>query len=203
MIGIIDYGMGNLRSVEKAFHFLGFQAELYDSPGELQKADLLVLPGVGAFCDAMNVLRRKEFDKAIKEAVTEGKQLLGICLGMQLLFDISYENGVHEGLGLLPGSIVKLPGGVKIPHVGWNSLEIKKEAPLFAGFCGCPEAYVYFVHSYYLETDAPIVAATTFYGREVPAAVQKNNLFACQFHPEKSGDTGLGILKNFGSLKGV
>ncbi len=201
MIGIIDYGMGNLRSVEKAFHYIGVKAKIITERKEIQEADKIVLPGVGAFCDAIRVIERKEFDKEIKAAVLEGKYFMGICLGMQLLFDISHENGEYNGMGILSGSVNKLDETLcdKIPHMGWNSLDIKAREPLFDGLPKKP--YVYFVHSYYLETKAPIVSATCFYGKEIQVAVQKDNVFGLQFHPEKSGDTGLKILKNFGGLK--
>lgn len=198
MIGIIDYGMGNLRSVQKAFEFLGYEAEIIDNRKDIKKADKIVLPGVGAFADAIETIRKKEFDKAIFEAVDEKKPFLGICLGMQMVFDVSYENGEYEGLGLIKGTVKRLPDTVKIPHIGWNNLDIKMREPLFKGVGESP--YVYFVHSYYLETDAPVVSATTFYGKEIQVAVQKNNIYALQFHPEKSGDIGLKILDNFGGL---
>ena len=198
MIGIIDYGMGNLRSVQKAFEFLGYEAEIIDNRKDIKKADKIVLPGVGAFADAIETIRKKEFDKAIFEAVDEKKPFLGICLGMQMVFDVSYENGEYEGLGLIKGTVKRLPDTVKIPHIGWNNLDIKKREPLFKGVGESP--YVYFVHSYYLETDAPVVSATTFYGKEIQVAVQKDNIYALQFHPEKSGDIGLKILDNFGGL---
>lgn len=198
MIAIIDYGMGNLRSVQKAFEFLGFEAVISDDPKVIEGADKVVLPGVGAFCDAIKTIREKGIDKVIYKIVEQNKPFLGICLGMQMMFDKSYENGEYEGLGLIPGEIVRLPDTVKIPQIGWNSLEIKKKNPLFEGLGD--EPYVYFVHSYYLETTAPVVSATCFYGKEIQVAAQKDNIFALQFHPEKSGDTGLKILENFGRL---
>lgn len=198
MIGIIDYGMGNLRSVEKAFQFLGFDACISDDINFLQRADKIVLPGVGAFADAIATVKKKEFDKVIKEQVNKGKPFLGICLGMQMIFDVSYENGEYEGLGLISGVVKRLPENVKIPHIGWNNLKIYKQEPLFKNLDESP--YVYFVHSYYLETDAPVVSATTFYGKEIQVSVQKDNIYATQFHPEKSGDAGLQILENFGKL---
>lgn len=198
MIGIIDYGMGNLRSVEKAFQFLGFDAQISDDIKFLEKADKIVLPGVGAFADAIDTIKKKDFDKLIKEQTDAGKAFFGICLGMQMLFDVSYENGEYEGLGLISGVVKRLPDNVKIPHIGWNNLKLYKKEPLFNGLGESP--YVYFVHSYHLETDAPVVSATTFYGKEIQVAVQKDNIFATQFHPEKSGDVGLKILKNFAEL---
>ncbi|MBO5560598.1 MAG: imidazole glycerol phosphate synthase subunit HisH [Firmicutes bacterium] len=198
MIAIIDYGMGNLRSVQKAFEYLGFEAVVTDDVSVMERAERLVLPGVGAFGDAIRTIREKGFDKVIYKAVEEKKPFLGICLGMQMVFDKSYEYGEYEGLGLIPGKIVLLPDNVKKPHIGWNNLNVKMRAPLFEGTGESP--YVYFVHSYYLETDAPVVSATVDYGKEIQVAVQKDNIFALQFHPEKSGDVGLRILKNFASL---
>ena len=198
MIAIIDYGMGNLRSVQKAFEYLGFEAVVTDDVSVMERAERLVLPGVGAFGDAIRTIREKGFDKVIYKAVEEKKPFLGICLGLQMVFDKSYEYGEYEGLGLIPGKIVLLPDNVKKPHIGWNNLNVKMRAPLFEGTGESP--YVYFVHSYYLETDAPVVSATVDYGKEIQVAVQKDNIFALQFHPEKSGDVGLRILKNFASL---
>lgn len=199
MIAIIDYGMGNLRSVQKAFEYLGYEACITEDPGMIREASKVVLPGVGAFRDAIKTLQEKKLDQEIYGAVEQKKPFLGICLGMQLLFDKSYEYGEYTGLGILPGIITKLPDTVKVPHMGWNGLDIKKKAPLFEGLP--EEPYVYFVHSYYLETDQPVVSATTFYGKEIQVAAQRENVFALQFHPEKSGDLGLGILKNFGGLE--
>lgn len=198
MIGIIDYGMGNLRSVEKAFAYLGFETVITDDPKVMEQADKLILPGVGAFKDAIKTIREKGFDKVLEQAVAKDKPILGICLGMQLFFEKSEEYGVHEGLGFLKGTIKHFADGVKVPHVGWNSLDVKMKSPLFEGLP--EEPYVYFVHSYHLETTEPIVSATTFYGKEIQVAAQKGQLFALQFHPEKSGETGLKILENFGRL---
>lgn len=198
MIGIIDYGMGNLRSVQKAFEFVGYDAKIINTPAEIERAEKVVLPGVGAFADAIRTIREKNIDKAIYKAIDDGKYFLGICLGMQMIFDKSYENGEYEGLGLIEGKVVRLPDNVKIPHIGWNDLNIKKDSPIFKGIGKKP--YVYFVHSYYLETDAPVVSATVDYGKEIQVAAEKDNIFALQFHPEKSGDIGLQILKNFGGL---
>lgn len=198
MISIIDYGMGNLRSVQKAFEFLGFDAEITDNPEKIAEADRVVLPGVGAFRDAISTLKEKELDKVIYEIVKEKKPLLGICLGMQMMFDKSYENGEYEGLGLMRGEVVLLPEGQIIPQIGWNNLNILKRNPLFEGLGD--EPYVYFVHSYRLKTYDDIVSATCFYGEDIQVAAQKDNIFAVQFHPEKSGDTGLKILKNFGRI---
>ena len=198
MIAIIDYGMGNLRSVQKAFEFVGYDAIVTDDINKIRQADKIVLPGVGAFGDAIKTIREKHIDEEIYRAVELKKPFLGICLGMQMVFDKSYEYGEHEGLGIIKGEIKLLPANVKRPHIGWNSLDIKMRSPLFEGLGD--EPYVYFVHSYFLETDAPVVSATTFYGREIQVAAQKDNVFALQFHPEKSGNTGLKILKNFGGL---
>ena len=198
MIGIVDYGMGNLRSVQKALEYVGCPAFISGDATRLARADKLVLPGVGAFRDAIATLRETGLDELIVRAVQAGTPTLGICLGMQLLFDVSYENGEYQGLGLLPGRIVRLPDTVKVPHIGWNSLQILQREPLFAGLP--EEPYVYFVHSYYLKTEAPVVSTVCDYGTVVQAAAQRDNLFAVQFHPEKSGDVGLRILKNFGGL---
>ncbi len=199
-IGIIDYGFGNLQSVTNALDFLGVASFISTDVDELKQADKLILPGVGAFKDAIDKLRETGIDKMLEEYTKAGKPLLGICLGMQLLFDSSSEFGDHKGLGLLPGNVVKFDVDLKIPHMGWNALDIKKREPLFAGLDD--EAYVYFVHSYHLVTEADVVSATTYYGKEVQVAAQKGNVFGLQFHPEKSGDTGLRILKNFASLEG-
>ena len=207
-ITIIDYGMGNLKSVQKAFTALGFDAEITNSRQVIQNAHKVLLPGVGAFKDAIGELNETGLAEAVKEAVKAGKPVLGICLGMQLLFDKGYEYGECEGLKLLPGEIVRfnqeemcLPNGeiLKVPHMGWNSLEIVKKAPLFEGLKD--GSSVYFVHSYYLQTTADIVSSYTTYGKRIAIAAQKDNIFATQFHPEKSGDVGLQILRNFGGLK--
>ena len=195
MIAIIDYGMGNLRSVQKAFEYLGNHAVITDDVSVIQKADKVVLPGVGAFQDAMKTITQKGIDKVLYDIVDSKKPLLGICLGMQMFFDKSYEYGEHKGLGILQGEIKLLPNTVKIPHMGWNSLYIQKRSPLFEGLPEQP--YVYFVHSYHLETNADIVSATTYYGKQIQVAAQKENVFALQFHPEKSGDIGLQMLRNF------
>ena len=198
MIAIIDYGMGNLRSVQKAFEYLGNHAVITDDVSVIQKADKVVLPGVGAFQDAMKTITQKGIDKVLYDIVDSKKPLLGICLGMQMFFDKSYEYGEHKGLGILQGEIKLLPNTVKIPHMGWNSLYIQKRSPLFEGLPEQP--YVYFVHSYHLETNADIVSATTYYCKQIQVAAQKENVFALQFHPEKSGDIGLKILENFGRI---
>lgn len=197
-IGIIDYGMGNLKSVSNALKYIGCETFISEDINELEKADKLILPGVGAFEKAIELIREKNIDSFLHRKHSEGMPLLGICLGMQLFFYTSYEFGTHKGLGLLKGEIVKLDVDLKIPHMGWNSIDILKEEPLFKGL---PErCYVYFVHSYHLQTDADIVSATTFYGKDIQIAAQKDNTFALQFHPEKSGDVGLQILRNFANL---
>lgn len=195
-IGIIDYGMGNLKSVEKACHYLGFDAEITAGDTKLANYDKIILPGVGAFSDAIQTLQKTGLADEIHGFIRSGRDFLGICLGMQLLFERSYENGEHEGLGILPGEIVRLDDRVKVPQIGWNSLSLRKAHPLLDGIGN--EPYVYFVHSYHVMTDADIVSATTEYGGEIQVAVQRENIYAVQFHPEKSGDTGLRILKNFG-----
>ena len=200
MIAIIDYDAGNLRSVEKAFNFLGEDVHITRDRDEILAADKVVLPGVGAFGEAMTHLKNYRLVQTIGDAVDLGKPFLGICLGLQLMFEDSEESPGVSGLGLLQGKIKKIPGhqGLKIPHMGWNSLEIRPDSRLFAGI---NNVYVYFVHSYYLSAKDPsVVAATTNYGTNIHAAVETGNLFACQFHPEKSSDTGLAILRNFAKL---
>ena len=196
MIAIIDYGMGNLKSVEKAFNHIGCNTLITNSPEEIYKADRVILPGVGAYADAISCLKESGLDQVIKKVVRGNKPFLGICLGLQLLFDFSEENGGIEGLGILKGKIKKIDTGLKIPHMGWNKLNFKSSNPLFKGLSD--HAYVYFVHSYYLESqDKDIVIARTNYGKDIEIAVNKDNIFLTQFHPEKSGETGLKILKNF------
>lgn len=197
-IGIIDYGMGNLHSVENALNFIGADCFISNDIEALKKADKLILPGVGAFGDAIADIKAKGFDQLLEDYQKLDKPILGICLGMQLVFDTSDEYGSHTGLSLIPGAIKKLDIDLKIPHMGWNKLIIKNKAPLFENL---PEdSYVYFVHSYYLETSDDLVSATTYYGKEIQIAAQKGNTYALQFHPEKSGDVGLQILRNFAKL---
>lgn len=196
MITIIDYGMGNLRSVEKAFNHIGCPTIVTSSAEEIEIAEKVVLPGVGAFADAMKNLTEKGLDKAIGSIIKKKKPFLGICLGLQLLFDYSEENDGVEGLGILKGKIVRINTDLKIPHMGWNKLNIKGKNPLFKGLGD--NTHVYFVHSYHLESeDKEIVIATTNYGKEIEVAVNKDNVFLTQFHPEKSGEAGLRILRNF------
>ena len=198
MIAIIDYNAGNLKSVEKALHFLGEDCVITRNFHEIETADKVILPGVGAFGDAMEQLKKYELDKVIHQVTAENKPFLGICLGLQLLFEKSEESPGVEGLGILKGEILRIPAaeGLKIPHMGWNNIRFPNKGRLFAGV---PEdAYVYFVHSYYLKAqDEKIVTATTEYGTHIHASVESGNLFACQFHPEKSGAAGLQILSNF------
>ena len=198
MISILDYDAGNIKSVEKALNFLGEDAVITRDSKVIEKSDRVILPGVGSFGDAMNKLRSYELDKVIYDYVQSGRPFLGICLGLQLLFEESEETVGAKGLGLLQGSIRKIPsdGGLKVPQIGWNDISINPKSRLFKGIEGNP--YVYFVHSYYLTcADREDVAATTNYGVEIHAAVEHGNIFACQFHPEKSSDVGLKILKNF------
>ena len=200
MIAIIDYGAGNLQSVEKALRHLGCQCQITADPGELAAAQAAVLPGVGAFGDAMGQLRARGLEEPIRQFVSSGKPFLGICLGLQILFEESEESPGVKGLGLLRGRVLRLPkeSGLKIPHIGWNSLAVRKPGGLFAGVEG--EPYVYFVHSYYLRAEEDVVTATAEYGTTIHAAVEKGNLLACQFHPEKSGQVGLSLLENFKAM---
>ena len=201
MIAILDYDAGNIKSVEKALKFLGQEAEVTRDQGRILQADKVILPGVGAFGDAMDKLSRYRLIDVMKEVTDRGVPFLGICLGLQLLFDRSDEAPGVEGLGILKGEILKIPkkDELKIPHMGWNSLEFPRRGRLFDGLGKNP--YVYFVHSYYLKAaEEEIVTATTDYGVQIHASVEKGNVFACQFHPEKSGETGLQILKNFAKL---
>lgn len=202
MIGIIDYDAGNLRSVEKALQYLGKETIVTRDSEQIRKADKVILPGVGAFGDAMKKLQEYHLDTLIREIADSGKPLLGICLGLQLLFEESEESQGVKGLGILEGKIKRIPEekGLKVPHIGWNSLNLEHNGRLFRNI---PEnSYVYFVHSYYLEAKDPeIVKASTEYGVHIHASVEKNNLFACQFHPEKSSETGLQILQNFAELE--
>lgn len=204
MVAIIDYGVGNLFSLRSSFAAIGEQAEVTGDAARIAQADRVILPGVGAFADAYDKLCESGMDEAVRRAVKSGKPVMGICLGMQLLFERSYEYGEHPGLGLLEGEVVgmegRLPGGLAIPHIGWNALRIKRTGGVLKyveeGDC------VYFVHSYYAENCAVSLTATAEYGLELTAAVQRENLYGCQFHPEKSGKVGLGILRAFCELEG-
>ncbi len=198
MIAIVDYDAGNLKSVQKALNYLGEEAVITRDENKILSSDHVILPGVGAYGDAMRRLKEYGLDEILKEVAARGIPFLGICLGLQLIFEHSEENGGADGLGLMKGQIVKIPDapGLKIPHMGWNSISINPKSRLLAGI---PDgSYVYFVHSYYLRAqNRDEVAATTEYGVKIDAAVEKDNLFACQFHPEKSGEVGLKILTNF------
>ena len=199
MIAIIDYGVGNLFSLRSSFAAIGEEARVTSEPEVIRAADRVILPGVGAFGDAADKLRETGLDQAVKEEAARGKPLMGICLGMQLLFDRSFEYGEHEGLGLLKGEIrpiaERIPAGLKIPQMGWNALKIVKESPLLK-YTKAGE-YVYFVHSYSAVDCEESLLAVTEYGADLTACVGKGNVFGCQFHPEKSGEVGLKILKAF------
>ena len=200
MVGIIDYGVGNLFSLQSSFRAIGEEAFVSGDAEELAKADRLVLPGVGAFEDAANKLRASGLDAFVRQQAAAGKPLLGICLGMQMLFEKSFEYGEHDGLGLLKGRVVPMAGKIdperKIPHMGWNALEVQ-QGNLLAEVDG---QYVYFVHSFFAEGCEDSLSAVTEYDIPITAAVEKGNIFGCQFHPEKSGNVGLSILRKFCSL---
>ncbi|HOP77506.1 MAG: imidazole glycerol phosphate synthase subunit HisH [Thermogutta sp.] len=200
-VTIVDYGMGNLRSVQKAFERLGLRAEITDVPDRILIAERLVVPGVGAFGDAIQELERRGLVKPIMKFIESGRPFLGICLGLQLLFEKSYENGVHKGLGLLRGDVVRfeLPSEFSIPHMGWNQVRQECPTPLMRDIPD--ESYFYFVHSYYVvPTDPEVVAGTTDYGVRFCSMIRQDNVFATQFHPEKSQSLGLQLLRNFASL---
>lgn len=200
-IAIVDYGMGNLRSVQKGFERVGHTALVTSDPAELRRAARVVLPGVGAFGDAMDELARRRLIEPLREVIASGKPFLGICLGLQLLFERGYEDGPHEGLGIFPGEVVRfqVPPEYKVPHMGWNALKFSRPVPLLAGLA--PATYVYFVHSYYaVPADRGIVAAEADYPDPFTAMIWYQNVFACQFHPEKSQADGLRILANFAAL---
>ena len=202
MIAIVDYGVGNLFSLQSSLAAIGAEAVVTADPAVLRAADKILLPGVGAFEDAAKKLRKLSLDKLLKELTDSGKPLLGICLGMQMLFDKSYEYGEHQGLGLIPSTVKPIadviPEGLKIPHIGWNALKFRGENPIFKyiseGDC------VYFVHSFYAADCEESVIATAEYGADLTAAVARGNVYGCQFHPEKSGTVGLKILKAFAEL---
>lgn len=197
MTAIIDYGAGNLHSVKNALDFLGNENEVTSDAGKILAADRIILPGVGAFGDAAASLSVRGLDKVVREAIRKGIPILGICLGLHLMFEGSEESEGVVGLGIFKGHVVRIPDrGLKIPHMGWNSLHIKKESKILKDIG--EEPYVYFVHSYYPKiSDEGIVSASAYYGEELDIAVERDNVFAVQFHPEKSGDVGLQILKNF------
>ena len=201
MIHIVDYGMGNLRSVQKAFESLGVEAAICTDASELTDCPKMVLPGVGAFRDAIHELKQQDMVGPIRDHVASGRPFLGICLGLQLLFDVSYEDGEWEGLGLVPGKVVRFEDqpGLKIPHMGWNMLQVAKPSPLLSGIDA--GSYVYFVHSYHVVPDDDSVIATrTEHGIPFVSSIARDNLFATQFHPEKSQSIGLRLLKNFADL---
>lgn len=202
MIGIVDYGAGNLFSLQSSITFIGEEAAVTSDKSILEKADKIILPGVGAFGDAAAKLRECGLDREVIRLAEAGKPILGICLGMQLLFEKSYEYGQHKGLGLIAGAVKDMrediPSELKIPHIGWNALSFKKQSPLFKYID--EGEFVYFVHSYHAIDCKESVIAVTDYGTEITAAVSEGNIMGCQFHPEKSGKTGLAILKAFCEL---
>ncbi|WP_460166526.1 imidazole glycerol phosphate synthase subunit HisH [Thermostilla marina] len=201
MIAIVDYGMGNLRSVQKALEKLGYEAIVTDDPQRVGEASKVILPGVGAFEDAMTNLRRLGMVEPIKAHIAADRPFLGICLGLQLLFDRSYENGNHPGLGVISGEVVRfdLPREYSVPHMGWNEVHYRAPSPIFEGV---PDGtFFYFVHSYYVSpSDSNVVAGVTEYGHEFCSMIRRGNLFATQFHPEKSQQLGLAVLKRFAEL---
>ena len=203
MIAIIDYGVGNLFSLKSSFGAIGFDTVVTSDPEILRSADKIILPGVGAFADAARKLSDTGLDKVVKELAASGKPLMGICLGMQMLFDKSLEYGEHKGLGLIPGSIVpmegRIPRELKIPHIGWNALRFKQDSKLFKHIKNGD--FVYFVHSYYAADCDSSVTSVTEYGADITATVERGNVYGCQFHPEKSGNVGLNILKAFCELQ--
>ena len=204
MIALIDYGMGNLRSVKKALENLDAPAEIVQTPEQIDAADKVILPGVGAFRDAIATLQQKNLDEPIRQAVEQGKWFLGICLGLQLLFDLSYEDGEYQGLGIVPGKVQRFSFNgnatdLKVPHMGWNALQMQKESPLNTGLEGQP--YTYFVHSYHVvPDDDSVIATTTDYGYPFVSSIAADNVLATQFHPEKSQRVGLQMLRNFAAL---
>ncbi|MBQ7900816.1 MAG: imidazole glycerol phosphate synthase subunit HisH [Clostridia bacterium] len=203
MIAIIDYGVGNLFSLKSSFNSLGYDTVVTSDPEVLKAADKVILPGVGAFADAAKKLADSGLDKVVKELAGSGKPLMGICLGMQMLFDKSFEYGEHRGLGLIHGNIVPMEGriapGLKIPHIGWNALQFKKTSKLFKYINDGD--FVYFVHSYYATDCSESVTSVAEYGLDITATVECGNVYGCQFHPEKSGNVGLNILKAFCELQ--
>ncbi|MDE6472041.1 MAG: imidazole glycerol phosphate synthase subunit HisH [Clostridia bacterium] len=199
MIAVIDYGMGNLRSVQKAFEYIGQSAKITDKAVDLANASHIVLPGVGAFKDAMTALTQSGIVDTLKKEIAKGKPFLGICLGMQMLFDKSYEDGKHQGLGLIKGEVVRFDTKLKVPHIGWNELRLKKRTRLFDGV---DDMNFYFVHSYHASyCNEEDVETTCIYDYEFVASVNKDNVWGAQFHPEKSGDTGLKLLSNFSKIR--
>lgn len=201
MIAIVDYQMGNLRSVQKGFERVGHAAAITSDPRVLEQADRVVLPGVGAFADAIAEIRRRELIEPIRTAIASGKPFLGICLGLQMLFDVSYEDGEHEGLGVIAGEVRRfdVPAEYKVPHMGWNHVKQRRPAPIFQDIAD--DAHFYFVHSYYVvPRDVSVIAGEASYPEPFCAAIWRGNLFATQFHPEKSQAAGLQLLTNFAEL---
>lgn len=203
MIAIMDYGIGNLGSVKNALDYLGYDNIITSDKNVILNADKVILPGVGAFKDAIDTFKKYEFDKVLNELIKKNTPILGICVGMQLLFEHDYEYGIHDGLGIIKGNVIKFDSikdgkKYKIPHMGWNQIKVVKENKLLEG---CNLKDVYFVHSYYgTNNDTNVIAESEYAGVKFIAAIQKGNLYATQFHPEKSGEVGLKILKNFGEL---
>jgi glutamine amidotransferase len=202
LLTIVDYGSGNLRNVYMAFQRLGIPSRISDQPAEVRRARALVLPGVGAFGDNMERMRAQGLEAPLVAAIRDGVPFLGICLGLQLLFEVSEEMGEHRGLGILPGKVTRFPPGLWVPHMGWNQVHQTRPTPLWKGL---PDgSYAYFVHSYYvLPEDKSVIAGTTDYGIEYTSAIARDNLYAIQFHPEKSQDVGERILRNFGVAAGL
>jgi glutamine amidotransferase len=203
MISIVDYGMANLRSVQKAFEHEGTRADIISQPEEIERAEKIVLPGVGAFQDAVATLRERNLAQPILRHIEKGKPFLGICLGLQMLFDVGYEDGEHRGLGVIPGKCVRFDVdrtmGLKVPHMGWNQLAIKRRSPILRDLAD--QSCVYFVHGYHVETDdESVIATTTDYGRPFVSSIWRDNLMATQFHPEKSQKVGLHMLANFAAM---
>ena len=199
MITIIDYGMGNLRSVQKSLEGVGYKAEITSDPDKVAAASGIILPGVGAFADAIENLKTSGMVDAIMHVIKKGKPLLGICLGMQLLMTVSEENGFYNGLGVIEGQVLKIPATVKVPHMGWNSITVKREHKLISGVKN--NSYFYFVHSYYVKPDnEEYAAAYTHYGIDYCSIIAKDNVMGIQFHPEKSSSLGQIILRNFGEM---
>ena len=202
MIHIIDYGAGNLFSVQNALNYLQIENKITANPADLADADGIILPGVGAFRDAMTMLNESGFTEAIKVQAAAGKPILGICLGMQMLFEKGYEFGETDGLGLIPGNVVLIDGGgLKIPHMGWNDLTVLNDCPLSADVADGD--YVYYVHSYRADTSDEYISCYTMYNEKIPGLVYCDNVYGAQFHPEKSGQVGMNILKNFAKLVSV